>query len=270
MSHSYTGPSFGSTGAVRAKRREDEKGLVADALAGQLSLERRQRIRDKALAEIPSWYSPYGQLTATIGIGVVALLLGVWELSRLSGIRLTDYLIIPLTFVMANFFEWRVHRDVLHRRRKLFETLYDKHTPMHHMIYVEQDMALRSVQEFRLVLIPAVGVLGIVVLTAPFALAISYLWSACAGWLFLVTASLYMVSYEVLHLCYHAPHDSFIGRRRFIAAMRTHHARHHNPRLMQRWNFNVIFPLADWVLGTIAPKGENPIIDSQEAPQTPQ
>ena len=59
-----------------------------------------------------------------------------------------------------------------------------------------------------------------------------------------------MVSYEVLHLCYHAPSESFIGRLRFIRVMRTHHARHHDMRRMAHVNFNVTIPLADVVLGT--------------------
>ncbi len=42
--------------------------------------------------------------------------------------------------------------------------------------------------------------------------------------------------------------------RRIIRALRTHHARHHDPRLMQRWNFNVTVPLFDAVMGTIAPR----------------
>jgi sterol desaturase/sphingolipid hydroxylase (fatty acid hydroxylase superfamily) len=124
---------------------------------------------------------------------------------------------------------------------------------MHHVIYIENDMALRSTQEFRLVLMPAMGILGIVVATAPFALAVGQLWSPSAGWLFLVSSSAYMVGYEVLHLCYHAPKESFIGRLGLIAKLRAHHAKHHDPRFMQRYNFNVNIPLFDWLMGTMAP-----------------
>ena len=65
-----------------------------------------------------------------------------------------------------------------------------------------------------------------------------------------------MVSYEVLHLCYHAPKDSFIGRRKIIRILRTHHARHHDPRRMQKYNFNVTVPLFDWIMGTMAPPAQ--------------
>ncbi len=147
-----------------------------------------------------------------------------------------------------------VHKDVLHKRRWPFEVIYDRHTPMHHMVYVEDDMALRSVKEFRLILIPAAGVLGIVMAAAPAAFVVAHFWSSAAGWLFLLSASLFMVSYELLHLCYHAPKDSFIGRLKLIAILRAHHARHHDPRLMQRYNFNVTVPLFDWIMGTMAPR----------------
>jgi hypothetical protein len=250
----YEGPSFGSTRVERAARQAEEKVLVKDASVGRLTSERRDRVRQQALAEIPWWYNPYGHLAATTGIGLAVLAVSGWSLARLPAVRWTDLLVVPLVVLLANYFEWRVHKVVLHRRFWPFEVIYDKHTPMHHMIYVEEDMALRHVQEFRLVLIPAAGVLGIVLAAAPMAILLARFWSGAAGWLFLLTASLFMVSYEVLHLCYHAPADSFIGRRPLIRVLRAHHAKHHDPRLMQKYNFNVTVPLFDWIMGTMAPK----------------
>jgi hypothetical protein len=251
----YSGSSFSApTSAVRVSRREDEKELVKEASARGLTEERRNAVRQRSLDEIPWWYNPYGHLAATTGIGLIVLVASITSIARLATpVKWTDLLVIPGVILMANYYEWRVHRDVLHKRFWPFEVIYDKHTPMHHMVYVEEDMALRSVREFRLVLIPAAGVLGIVLAAAPLAFGISYLWSTAAGWLFLLTTSLFMVSYEVLHLCYHAPTDSFIGRRKLIAVLREHHARHHDPRLMQRYNFNVTVPLFDWIMGTMAP-----------------
>jgi len=254
----YAGPSFGASSAVvREGRRQGEKQLVGEASKRGLTPERRDAVRHEALAEIPWWYSPYGHLAATTGIGLVVLVGSIFAIARLDpGVRWTDLLVIPGVVLLANYYEWRVHRDVLHKRFWPFEVIYDKHTPMHHMVYVEEDMALRSVKEFRLVLIPAAGVLGIVLAAAPVAIGLSYLWSSAAGWLFLLTASLFMVAYEILHLCYHAPATSWIGRRRLIKVLRAHHARHHDPRLMQRYNFNVTVPLFDWIMGTMAPKRE--------------
>ncbi len=232
--------------------RDEE--VLEEASAGRLTDERRESVRRRVTAEIPWWYSAWGHLAGTTGIGVAVLAVSAHQLLSLGTTRASDWLVVPLVLLVANFFEWWVHKNVLHRRRWPMEVIYDKHTPMHHMIYVEGDMALRSYTEFRLVLIPAAGVLGIVLSTAPVAFGVGKLWSAPAGWLFLVTASLYMVSYELLHLAYHAPKDSFIGRRRTIQLFRAHHAKHHDPRLMQRRNFNVTIPLFDWIMRTSAGK----------------
>jgi len=228
-----------------------KRELVRVAQVAGLTVERRDRVREQALSAIPSWYSPWGHLGATLSIGLAVLVVSILEIHRP---RALEWLVLPAVFVFANWFEWRIHKYVLHRRTWPMQILYDRHTPLHHMVYVEEDMEVRTWRELRLVLIPAAGVLTVVVVTAPFAAAIAWLWSANAGWLFLVSASLYMVTYEVFHLAYHLPKNSFIGRMSLVRVLRAHHARHHDPRLMQRYNFNVTVPLFDWLLGTIAKK----------------
>lgn len=240
-------------GSSSRSAADAEQELVTEATGRGLTVARRERIRADAVSDIPWWYSPWGHLAATTGIGVVVLVVSVVRLAALP-VAWTDLAVVPLVCLFANYFEWLVHKRILHKRTWPVEVIYDKHTPVHHMVYVEEDMALRSAKELRLVLIPAMGVLGIVVTAAPFALLVAKLWSASAGWLFLLTASLFMVGYELLHLAYHAPADSFVGRLGLVRRLRAHHARHHDPRLMQRYNFNVTLPLFDWVMGTMAPR----------------
>jgi hypothetical protein len=209
----------------------------------------RQRVRACLIAEIPPRYSPWLHLACTTGIGVALLVAGALEI---HGVRAVELLVIPAVFVLANGFEWRAHRDVLHRIKKPFGVLYRKHTPEHHVVYVEDDMAIRDWRELRLVLIPAAGVLGIVILLTPMAALVGFLVTANTGWLVLLTGGLYMVGYELSHLSYHLPRESFVGRLALVRVLRRHHGRHHDPRLMQRWNFNVTIPLFDWLHGTIA------------------
>ena len=35
-----------------------------------------------------------------------------------------------------------------------------------------------------------------------------------------------------------------------VATLRRHHAAHHDPARMTRWNFNITFPIADAIVGT--------------------
>lgn len=215
--------------------------------------ERRERLRAETLRDIPWWYSPWGHLAATTGIGVAMLALGAF---MLHDVKPLEWLVVPGVWVFGNAYEWHVHKHVLHKRFWPFEIIYEKHTPMHHGIYVEHDMAVRDPREFRLVLIPAAGVLGLVLVTAPLAYLFSRLFGANAGWLLLVTSGVNMVVYELSHLSYHLHESHFISRLWLIQRLRRHHAKHHDPRLMQSWNFNVTVPLFDWILGTIAPKTE--------------
>jgi hypothetical protein len=210
----------------------------------------REAFRARTVEAIPSYYRPWLHLAGTTLPGLTVLVLA---LASIHDLRAVELLVVPLVFAGANLFEWHAHRNLLHRRWRPLAVLYDRHTPVHHRIYRYGDMAIRATREFRVVLIPAAGVAGVVALSAPIGLLVGQLVSRNAGWLFFVTASLYMVSYELSHLSYHLPPDTWVGRRALVRVLREHHARHHDPRLMQRWNFNVTVPLADWLLGTIAP-----------------
>ena len=208
-------------------------------------------LRARRLAEMPRWYSPYGHLAGTLSVGLIAFMIA---LCMLEDVRWYEALVIPAMFVFANFFEWWAHKHVLHHPRWPFGDLYEKHVPLHHAIYTSRDMAIRDIREFRFVLIPASGVLGIVISAAPLALVIGALLSANAGWLAMMTAALYVTFYELIHLVYHLPPTHPLRRLPFVDRMSRHHRDHHDRGLMGKWNFNVTLALADLFLGTIAPR----------------
>ena len=209
----------------------------------------RDAFRATLLARQPGWYSPWAHLAfpSLIGVGTIALCVAM--LQRTTALQL---LTIPVVWLLSNLVEWRAHRDLLHRRVPIpgLSVLYDRHTPEHHRVFVTEDMAMRSRREFRLVLIPFYGVLAVIVLDAPFAFLLWRLDMANVALLFIATSAAYVVGYEWLHLAYHLPDDSRVGRLRLVRVLRRHHAIHHAPELMQQWNFNVTVPLWDWIRGT--------------------
>lgn len=203
--------------------------------------------RERIIQGIPTRYSPWLHLAATAGSGVVVLIVAALAVQELRAVEL---LVVPAFLVISNAGEWYAHRTLLHHRIPPFHVLYDQHTPSHHVAYRYDDMAVRSWRELKLVLIPAFGVGLITVAVSPFALAAGLLLTPNCGWLVLATGALYVVGYELSHLSYHLPEDHPVGRLRLVRWLREHHRRHHDPRLMQRWNFNVTLPLFDWLLGT--------------------
>ncbi len=208
-----------------------------------------EETRARLLGGIPAGYSPWVHLAATTGVGLGALGVGLWGV---GGVKAAELLAIPVTVVVANGLEWWAHKYLLHRRTRPFEVLYDRHTPEHHAVYWEETMAVGSYRELKLVLMPALGVLGAVVAMVPMAAAFGAVFTANTGWIVLTTSACYLVSYELLHTAYHLPEDHPLGRNPLLRWLSKHHARHHDPRQMRTKNFNVTLPLFDWLLGTVA------------------
>ncbi len=196
---------------------------------------------------IPSWYRPYLHLAVPsfFGLGIMAV-----SLMFLSDLVAWELLVIPLTYIFSNLVEWFTHRNMMHRRTPQAAILYDRHVPQHHRVYVTEDMAMREPIEFRLVLIPAYGILLIFLATLPLTTAFYFLIGKNVAALFVFTTMGYVVGYEWLHLSYHLPATHPVSKNGLIKKLRTHHAVHHDPRLMQQWNLNVTVPLWDWILGT--------------------
>ena len=215
-----------------------------------LPLEQRDAARARALAASPR-YRPWLHVgtESLIGLSLCAAAAwlarggGPWHLAFGAGLLL-----------LSNATEWRIHREVLHARRRGLEVLYDRHTPLHHVIYVTGDMAMRSARELQLVLIPAHGILLIFLFTLPVTALLWALGGRPLAGVFVLETMGYTLLYEWLHLTWHLPSSSPITRLRLVRWMRRHHELHHHPRLMQRGNFNVTFPLWDWVRGTLVRK----------------
>ena len=208
----------------------------------------RERRRAEILKTIPGWYRPLVHLAipSAIGVGVAAT-----ALAQLRGVTSTDLLAIPITLLVSFGFEWRAHKDVLHKSAPGLGLLYRRHELMHHVLYTYDDMAMRSPRELWLILMPAYAIGLVVLLVAPFAALVLYLAGTNAAMLMLATAMAFFLSYEWLHAAYHLPAQSFIGRLSLIRTLRELHRRHHDPRLMKRYNFNVTVPVFDVVHGTL-------------------
>jgi hypothetical protein len=212
-----------------------------------LSLERRTKLREELLAETPSWYVPWVHLFVPSSFGIAAIVLA---LSVIHDLHPAELLTVPAVYLFANAFEWWIHGAALHRRNPLAPVLYDQHTPKHHMLYLTEDMAIRDKREYRLVLIPGYGLMMIFVGQFAVSSALWWLGFHNVACLYVATAIGYAVSYEWLHFSYHLPSEHPVAQNPIIQRLARHHAIHHDPRVMQRWNMNVTVPLTDYVMGT--------------------
>ncbi len=209
-----------------------------------VSLFREQYRRD----QIPGWYSGPVHLTLTslLGLGVI-----VAAIVALDAVRPLEWLTIPLMFVLANLVEYFGHRGPMHRRVPGLGLIFKRHTLQHHRFFNTANMSFDSSRDFHAVLFPPVVLafyLGLI--AVPVAVLLTLLVSKNVGLLSLAVSLAYFLNYEWLHFAYHAPDDSLLARTPLIKRLRSLHHLHHQPELMTRYNFNITYPIGDWLFGT--------------------
>lgn len=152
--------------------------------------------------------------------------------------------------VFASFFEWTLHRYVMHRPIWNFRYAFQAHAVVHHQTF-KADQTYHLINEKDKETIPMAwwnGPALIAIGVIPFTL-ISLIigqWGFALGG-FLAFASYYGI-YEYIHWCMHLPKARRVEKPMWFRKLNGHHLLHH--RYMHK-NFNVVFPLADYFLGTL-------------------
>ena len=151
--------------------------------------------------------------------------------------------------VFASFFEWSLHKFVMHKPLAWFRYPFDAHAVIHHQIF-KADHTYHLIHEKDKQTIPMAwwnGPALILLGSMPSIVASFFLghWGLACG--ALVAFSAYYVVYEYIHWCMHLPKKRRIEKPWLFQRLNGHHLLHH--RYMHK-NFNVVLPLADVCLGT--------------------
>jgi hypothetical protein len=207
----------------------------------------RARYRE---TQVPRGYRARWHVLFTFGGGALALLACLWQLETLQAL---EWLTVPLAVVYANLAEYLGHRFPMHRPFRGLGLIYRRHAGQHHRFFTHESMALDEPRDLRAVLFPP---LLVVFFFGAFGLPMWWLlaWaiSSNVAWLFIATGVAYYLNYELLHLGYHLPPESRLARNVLVRRLKRLHRAHHDPRLMTRANFNITYPIGDWVFGTLA------------------
>jgi hypothetical protein len=210
--------------------------------------ERVAAFRREYRAKIGPRYSGPMHLAFT---SVASLLAILFAASRVRSPTTAEWLMVPAGFLAANVAEYLGHKGPMHRPTPGLRALYKRHTLDHHHFFTREAMAFESTRDFKMVLFPLFVVLFFLGgIATPLSLAFYFAVSPNAGWLFAATGTAYFLTYEWLHFAYHMSEGSWVGRLPLLAKLRQHHAQHHDPALMGRYNFNITFPICDWIFGT--------------------
>jgi sterol desaturase/sphingolipid hydroxylase (fatty acid hydroxylase superfamily) len=213
----------------------------------------RYRIRYRQ-QHVPSGYRGRVHLVFVFAFGatlIAALVAFAWP-----RIEARDWLVLPLTFVIANFVEYWAHRGPMHRRTRVLRPLFERHARRHHRYFTERDMSLTGAHDLHATLFPAVLLLFYGAIALGLGALVALVQPPQRAALFAAGALAYYLAYELLHLGYHLPPESPLARFPPVAWLgRLHRIHHGDPRT----NFNLVAPLFDWVFGTlrlgVSPRG---------------
>lgn len=168
------------------------------------------------------------------------------------------YVFIPAAVVagllQTSLFEWVYHRYWLHRPW-LPPQMFTAHTLVHHQLCKHEDTfhVTEEEQEEALTFQWWAGPVLIGINLSPWALVAWWQNGSGMPWLPAMwtvggIVLLYYFAYEGFHYLMHKPGIAWLERTRMFRFLKNHHRLHH---VYMGKNFNVVFPLADLLLGTL-------------------
>jgi sterol desaturase/sphingolipid hydroxylase (fatty acid hydroxylase superfamily) len=204
---------------------------------------------DFRASRIPERYSGQLHLATVIGFAVIV---ATASLAMLEDVRAAEWLAVPLTFLYCNIAEYLGHRGPMHHRTRFLGGIFQRHTVEHHSFFTDEAISFDSPRDYRAVLFPPILLAFFFGLFAvPAGAVLYFLLSPNIGFLFICTAILYYLNYELFHFAYHVDPRSWLGRAPLIHRLRRNHVRHHDKHLMTRYNFNITYPICDRLFGTL-------------------
>ena len=152
--------------------------------------------------------------------------------------------------IYCSFFEWTLHRYIMHRPLGKFRYPFEAHALIHHRVF-KADNTYHLIHPKDAETIPMAWWNGPVLVAAGTLPFIAVAWWLGHWWLLtgaLVGCMGYYATYEYIHWCMHLPKKRNLERSGIFFRLNGHHLLHH--RYMGK-NFNVVLPLADLFLGTL-------------------
>ena len=207
------------------------------------------RFRKKFMAENSTWYSGifHFLFNGSLLFGSAAFLF-----AQIRDLRLIELLAIPVSLILGSLAVYMIHRYPLHQKYKnVRKKNLRQHTLIHHRFYTNELYQVGRDEKSNTFLFPPVVVFSFCAFFLPGVYFLTRLFlSSNIVFLLVGMSSVYFILYEIVHYTSHLSETHWIMRIGYFRRMRKHHLDHHDPRLMEQYNFNIVCPLFDYVFGT--------------------
>lgn len=151
------------------------------------------------------------------------------------------------SLIYGSFLEWFVHKVVMHTNC-ISQLAFDRHAVDHHSTRRSLKSFYAQPEENEVYHLGESSVIPLLwLLHLPMYLAVGKLFGVAAGVGCGAGGMLYLIGYEFIHFFVHAPRNYLFQRTRLFRFYCEYHRVHHG---RARVNYNVVMPLADFVLRT--------------------
>lgn len=178
------------------------------------------------------------------------------------------------TFVYSSFFEWTLHRYIMHDDR-FMRYPHRAHQLEHHDIFKADatyclSKELHDAEAEKHLTFAWWNAPLLIALHVPIFAAIAtpaYFFADWTGAITALVAALvgmgsYYALYEYVHFCMHVPANRALERTKFFQFINNHHRLHH---IHYKKNLNVVIPIADFCLGTMVKLEDPELFNKLEA-----
>lgn len=152
-----------------------------------------------------------------------------------------------ISMVYLSFFEWALHRNIMHRKAWITYP-FQTHAVIHHSLFrFDESFHLSDPANRKHIRFAPRDYVLLMLANTPVFFAAELIlqvpvifggWTACL---------LYLAAFDTLHWTFHVPKGRFFESWGWYRWLKLHHRLHHR---YQYANLNVVIPIADFVLGT--------------------
>src|SRR3954453_15985000 len=125
---------------------------------------RQEAFRADYRQRISPWYSGPLHVLMIYAIGGALIWYAVAQIHRPTAL---EFLVVPVVFLLANVFEWALHRFIMHRPVPGFMGIYKRHTLAHHQFFTHREPTVDATRDFRIVFFPPYALIAFMAMSAP-------------------------------------------------------------------------------------------------------
>ncbi len=200
-----------------------------------------------ALRERPALWRSYYHVLYTISFCVIGISLA---LTYVSNFTVLELLVVPATFLTANFIEYFIHRWPMHHKYRGAEFMLRLHM-LHHTYFFEETYKIEAFEDFAMIVFPPAVLNTLAFLIAPvIGAGVWVVAGADVTLVFLASTLGYYLLMQIIHVFCHLDDSNPLTKVPGIRYLWRHHLIHHTRKRMTKTNFNFIVPVADICFGT--------------------